>query len=77
MSEIKLKPCPFCGGEALLESEADPTYAPTFYDPGCANASVVWWCKCVECGATVALQESEQNAAEAWNRRAGERDERD
>lgn len=74
MSEIELKPCPFCGGEALLESEADPRYAPTFSDPGCANAPVVWWCRCIECGATVAWKESAQKATESWNRRTGEKD---
>lgn len=62
MSEIKLKPCPFCGGQPVL---IDKDILGT-------------WCKsvmCRDCKATVAYFVDESNrgekrAANAWNRRA-------
>ena len=29
LSEIKLKPCPFCGGKAIVDSEPVPLYLRT------------------------------------------------
>ena len=63
--EIKLKPCPFCGGEAkLLEDEFGRTSG--------------WWyasCSNLGCGiiARTADRPTPQEAAKLWNRRAGER----
>ncbi len=53
----KLKPCPFCGGEAVLISNKEEQ----LYSVECKN------CDCGTCdhlGAEIAV--------EAWNRRAGE-----
>lgn len=61
MSETKLKPCPFCGGEAKI----------------IGAIGAVFCARCTECGAETQSELSEQQAAELWNRRAGERDERD
>ena len=55
MSEIKLKPCPFCGCEARL----------TQYFPG-RNYSV----QCSVCGAATLHYMNEADAARAWNRRS-------
>ena len=62
MSEIKLKPCPFCGGEAVLKCDRIGLY--------CA--------KCTNCGCMTTFQfdfgdgeeTSKRKAAEVWNRRA-------
>lgn len=58
----KLKPCPFCGGKAVLEHEyATPGYS---------------YIRCKECGVkglTFIMKferSSDQEAIEAWNRRA-------
>ena len=59
MSEIKLKPCPFCGGKAIIARYID------------AYSLVV----CEKCGAESRMVEisekycSDEKAAEAWNRR--------
>ena len=61
MAEIKLKPCPFCGGQGKLETAGINN-----------NYSFV---KCKECGAgsrTFKISNeycSDEKAAEAWNRR--------
>ena len=63
--EIKLKPCPFCGGKAeLLKDELGRTSD--------------WWyaaCSNLDCGiyAQTADRPTPQEAAKLWNRRAGER----
>ena len=64
MSEIKLKPCPFCGGKAVLKRDRVGLY--------CA--------KCTNCGCMTTFQfdfgegeeVSKKKAADIWNRRAGE-----
>lgn len=59
MAEIKLKPCPFCGGEAKLRVSG-----------GCDGEDCLVWAYCVKCGADSALLDTAEEAAEAWNRRA-------
>ena len=69
----ELKPCPFCGGEAVLKDNA---YGCGVYD--CAGAladthyeePTVFWCECKECGATANGWDTDGEAIEAWNRRA-------
>ena len=56
--EIKLKPCPFCGGEARFlkfESEAEP----------------YGFAVCNKCGAMSRPSKMDEAVA-AWNRRGGE-----
>lgn len=53
----QLKNCPFCGGEAHIEF------------------SYVWWgyfVSCTVCGATQENYDKEEEAIEAWNRRASD-----
>ena len=61
--EIKLKPCPFCGGEAELASDA-------------FDGRQVWFVRCRWAGGGVYVETEDggtpQEAAELWNRRAGE-----
>ena len=60
----KLKPCPFCGGEAVMISE------PITHDRflvACKNRGDM--CKCEPCTNWFAIREE---AAEAWNRRVND-----
>lgn len=64
----KLKPCPFCGGEAKLKMEHKPGIGLTL------------WCECESCGAEAtgycpqdnidSFDKSRELALEKWNRRA-------
>ena len=62
--EIKLKPCPFCGGQA------SKTSIHKWYFPHYDYVVVV----CDSCGAMIHNNYmSDESAAEAWNQRAEER----
>ena len=56
--EIKLKPCPFCGGVATTISD------------GVLSEDSLFWVRCCGCGAETSIFDSEKEAKEAWNRRA-------
>lgn len=57
----KLKPCPFCGGEAKVEHE--------YY----SNFTKINYCvSCFSCFSSTFDFDTEQEAIEAWNRRVGE-----
>ena len=62
METPELKPCPFCGGKACIERD-DTSVIPRFL-PVCSNYGNGCW----------GMQENwfitEQEAIEAWNRRA-------
>lgn len=59
-NEIKLKPCPFCGGKALI-IDVEPT-EEIYYIGVCLN---------IECGASIGIYSAtREEAAEAWNRRS-------
>ena len=49
----KLKPCPFCGGEAIID--------------GCDET--LWIVICKECNASIGYKETKEEAIEAWNKR--------
>lgn len=53
MNNIKIKPCPFCGHEAILKINREHLYIV----------------QCDKCEATSKICESENEAAEAWNTR--------
>lgn len=57
---MKLKSCPFCGGEAKM------TYS--FVD-GPARCGVNYHVYCVECRAMSGGWDTEETAAAAWNQR--------
>ena len=49
----ELKPCPFCGGHAIID--------------GCDDT--LWIVICKECNASIGYKETKEEAIEAWNRR--------
>ena len=56
MSEIKLLPCPFCGGEAeLIKRKSNFPYIHG-----------VW---CIRCNCRTSFEKSEEIAIEKWNNR--------
>lgn len=63
MSKIKLKPCPFCGGEAEMFSWQAHINDVNHLDLACTN-----------CGARFHDVSSEKEAFEVWNRRADTND---
>ena len=63
MNEITLKPCPFCGGEAVFALGEE-------YRRECGQEND--WIICSSCCAESGYFDSPEKAAEAWNRRVGE-----
>ena len=61
--KIKLKPCPFCGGYPNVEYVDDKKRQV--------------YIACSECGAELNLYKNLDEAAEAWNRRFSEEDEKE
>ena len=59
-TDIKLKPCPFCG------SKADLIIAPGYFNNGQSSA---WVVKCKNNCACQMPQKSENDAVKMWNRR--------
>ena len=57
MGEVKLKPCPFCGGEAEL------------YEDGIFSGAFVY---CKKCGTLKGYYLETEKAIEAWNRRGSD-----
>ena len=62
MSEIKLKNCPFCGGEAYFSTN----------DADDADDGIKFRVMCHECGITTKLYDSAKCAIRVWNKRTGE-----
>ena len=65
MTDIKLNPCPFCGGSAILNDR---------FRPSVANRKM-YWVSCRKCAVTQSClynsgYNSKKKAIEAWNRRA-------
>ena len=53
-----LKPCPFCGGEAEIFRGTTYGFRP-LYEP-----------RCIKCECWIGIYDTEEQATEAWNRRA-------
>lgn len=59
MDEIKLKPCPFCGGKGVEILEDENKYLYYRY-----------MAQCQKCGANAKLGRTKEEACKAWNQRA-------
>lgn len=65
MSDIKLKPCPFCGGRPAIE---DVTYE--FELIGANKPKKSWWVvECWDCHARTQPYSIKGKAVEAWQKR--------
>ena len=60
---MKLKPCPFCGS---TEVDFDGTLVPVDSEEWTGDS----WVICENCGCSSAICDSEEEAANVWNRRA-------
>lgn len=67
MSKIKMKPCPFCGSPGVI------IYIPELIMPYFAECSNNELCVAGDSGVSFS---TEEEAAEAWNRRKGEQNEK-
>ncbi len=56
-----LKPCPFCGREKIEFNKPEE-----YYDE--------FECECDDCGARGGWEDTEELAAENWNKRVGDKD---
>lgn len=64
MSEIELKPCPFCGNTKSVECVKEKNcYGDNYYYVGCVPFYG-------GCGASTCTRDTEDEAIEAWNRRS-------
>lgn len=61
MSEVKLKPCPFCGNR-------ETTIIQDYNKP-----VLQWEIQCVRCGCGVGYYKTQEDAIAAWNRREAAR----
>ena len=66
----ELEPCPFCSGKAYIEAWEMAPFEKAHIGEG--NDGHFYAAVCSECGASSGSQLSEEEAAAAWNRRAGE-----
>lgn len=55
----RLKPCPFCGGEAKIAEKNFVRYS-------------LWIAVCQKCGMQTRIKFSDEDAAIAWNRRVND-----
>ena len=62
MGEIKLKPCPFCGGKAKF------VLGERYREEHKQSND---WIECSSCSVETAYFVTPEEAAEAWNKRAG------
>lgn len=70
MSEIKLLPCPFCGGKAeIREIDYDPEWHPTYNDPDSGGDAPVYVIICKSCEASIKYKYKESEAIQSWNNR--------
>ena len=69
MSEIKLKPCPFCGSDRIIYM------VEGHYIPWDEKGLQLWYrCHCFECGADgmdTGMDKTMEEASKTWNRRDG------
>lgn len=63
MGEIKLKPCPFCGGKAKF------ALGERYREEHKQSND---WIECSSCSVETAYFDTPEEAAEAWNKRAGQ-----
>lgn len=69
----KLKPCPFCGGEAFVNDDpTDNGAEPLMSKNGKIGLGRLWSVECDECGADGGFWQGRDIAIKAWNTRTPE-----
>ena len=61
---IELKPCPFCGGRARINTGEFCT--------GTEKVIKTYGAYCIKCSARIGMHYSESDACNEWNRRAND-----
>ncbi len=67
MTQIELKPCPFCGGTGEIKSR---WIDRKDYKGRWEGTDIRYVVRCTTCNSTTRLSFNEKAAAEMWNRRA-------
>lgn len=62
----ELKPCPFCGGEAIINEIPPHTHYIATFMPDCKGECFV---ECSKCSCMIG-EDTRDKAINAWNRRA-------
>ena len=62
----ELKPCPFCGGEAVIEIVEPHSHILATFMPNYGGGAFI---ECQKCTCAISA-ETKEEAVEAWNRRA-------
>ena len=65
VEEIKLKPCPFCGGEAFIHEICEDFLGVGWEIRGFAGS-------CKKCHATTEYNKDKDIAIQSWNKRVGQ-----
>lgn len=61
----KLKPCPFCGGEAIINEIPPHTHVIATFMPDCKGMCFI---ECSQCSCGIG-EDTKELAIERWNRR--------
>lgn len=67
MSEIKLKPCPFCGGEANIQLDINERYDSDYED---YREIEMYAVGCPRCSIGTQFYSNRNNAIKCWQQRA-------
>lgn len=66
MQEEKLKPCPFCGSEAIINEILPHKHSLAKFMPDCDGECFI---ECANCTCAISAK-SKDEAIDTWNRRA-------
>lgn len=66
----KLKPCPFCGGEATIDEIPPHKHVIATFMPDCEGECFI---ECTKCGCMIGADgaDAKEKVIEHWNRRVG------
>lgn len=66
-NKVELKPCPFCGGKAIINEIPPHTHGLAKFMPDCSGEVFI---ECTNCTCGISAN-SKNEAITAWNRRMG------
>jgi Lar family restriction alleviation protein len=65
----ELKPCPFCGGKAVIMHVEPHTHILATFIPDCIGSHFI---ECTGCTCALSSDNDREEAIAAWNKRSGE-----